>query len=252
MNITYDEKFFSWVTYTARRSARYLLPVVIDQVHPRNILDVGCGQGDWLAAWAELGVTEFLGLDGPYINLNMLVIPRHRFRTVDLTNPWHVSERFDLVQSLEVAEHLPATCAPTFIRCLCAHSDIVLFSAAQPGQGGEHHINERDPSYWAELFSKHGYAAFDCIRPLVAGNRTIDPWYRFNPILYANAVGMVRLSPQAVTKRVTDLKALKQCGDFRWNLRRAVLRPMPERAVTVLARLRYRLAMALFDRIGSQ
>jgi SAM-dependent methyltransferase len=253
MNTTYDDEFFAWVAFTARRSARGLLPIVIDQVHPRNVLDVGCGQGGWLAVWAELGVTEYLGIDGAYINQNMLVIPRHHFRAVDLTNPWHVNQRFDLVQSLEVAEHLPPACASTFIKCLCAHSDIVLFSAAQPGQGGEHHINERNPSYWAELFSEYGYAAFDCIRPLVARDRTIDPWYRFNPILYANAAGMARLSPHTMTKRVANLGALKEYGDFCWQMRRAVLRPMPETVVTVLSRLRYRLAVALFDgRIGKE
>jgi SAM-dependent methyltransferase len=253
MNTTYDDKFFAWVTFTAQRSARCVLPIVIDQVRPRNVLDVGCGQGAWLAVWAELGVTEFLGLDGDYIDQNTLAIPRHRFRVVNLASPWHVSQRFDLVQSLEVAEHLPAACGPNFVRCLCAHSDIVLFSAAQPGQGGEHHINERNPSYWAGLLSEHGYAAFDCIRPLLARNRTIDPWYRFNPILYANEAGTARLSPYAMSRRVTNPGALKQDGDFRWQLRRAVLRRLPEPAVTLLSRLRYRMAVALFyRRIGNQ
>jgi SAM-dependent methyltransferase len=247
MNSTYDDKFFAWVALTARRSALSLLPIVVDQVNPRSVLDVGCGQGAWLAVWAELGVTEYLGVDGNYVDRNVLAIPRLRFRAVDLANPWHVSQRFDLVQSLEVAEHLPPACGPNFIKCLCAHSDIVLFSAAQPGQGGAHHINERNLSYWAGLFSEHGYAAFDCIRPLAAGNRMIDPWYRFNPILYANATGEMRLGPHATTTRVANPGALKQYGDFRWHLRRAVLRPLPEPAVTFLSRLRYRLAVALFN-----
>ena len=113
------------------------------------------------------------------------------------------------MESLEVAEHLPADHGPSFVRYLCAHSDVVLFSAAQPGQGGEHHINERNPSYWASIFSEHGYDAFDCIRPLVARNRAIDPCYRFNPVLYANAAGIARLSPYAITKRVGNPGALK-------------------------------------------
>jgi SAM-dependent methyltransferase len=246
MSATYDEKFFAWVNLTAQRSARSLLPIVIDQTHPRSVLDVGCGQGAWLAVWAELGITEFLGLDGVQVDQKMLMIPRQRFRALDLANPWQLNRRFDLVQSLEVAEHLPAASGSNFVKSLCAHSDIVLFSAAQPGQGGEHHVNERHPSYWAELFSKHGYAPFDCIRPLVAHNRTIDSWYRFNAILYANVAGETHLSPHARENRVSNLCTLDQHGDKCWHLRRFFLRPLPGTIVTLLSRLRYRLAVALF------
>ena len=248
MSITYGERFFAWETVTAHRSAQFMLPIVMDQVHPRSVLDVGCGQGAWLAVWAELGVTEFLGLDGSHVHLKKLAIPRHSFRAVDLANSWHVNQRFDLVESLEVAEHLPATNGPEFVRCLCTYSDIVLFSAAQPGQGGVHHVNERDASYWAELFSEQGYAPFDCIRPLIARNRAIDPWYRFNSIIYANVVGEARLSPHARDSRVSNLSALDQYrSDIPWRLRRSILRLLPRAAVTFLSRLRYKLVLALLD-----
>jgi hypothetical protein len=34
---------------------------------------------------------------------------------------------------------------------------MVLFSAAPPGQGGEHHVNERTYEFWRGLFARHGY-----------------------------------------------------------------------------------------------
>jgi SAM-dependent methyltransferase len=248
MNVDYDETFFEWVNLTARRSALGVLPLVNDTVHPLSLLDVGCGQGAWLAVWSELGVDDHLGLDGAYVDVETLLIPRQRFRIVDLRRPWDVGRRFDLVQSLEVAEHLPADSADAFVRCLCAHGDVVLFSAAQPGQGGERHINERQPSYWAGVFSANGFAAFDCIRPLIARNRTVDPWYRFNTLVYANEAGAARLSVQARESRVDRLGDLNRGPNFVWRVRQILLRPLPEAGVTLLSRLRYRVAVARFKR----
>src|SRR5215469_5512003 len=137
MNADYGETFFKWVNLTARRSALAVLPLINDEVRPSSLLDVGCGHGAWLAVWSELGVQDQLGLEGAHVGVDsLLLIPRERFRIVDLSGAWHVGRRFELVQSLEVAEHLPAESAEVFVRCLCAHGDIVLFSAAQPGQGG--------------------------------------------------------------------------------------------------------------------
>lgn len=236
MSSAYDEAYFRFVSRTAMRSARQLLPILIERViRPRSVLDVGCGRGVWLAAWMENRVTEYLGLDGAYVNQNALAIPQTHFRIVDLTDSWRVERRFDLVQSLEVAEHLPADCGPDFVKRLCAHSDVVLFSAAQPGQGGEHHVNERELSYWAGLFSRQGYDAFDCIRPLVANNKMIDPWYRFNIIVYANSDGSRRLSPAAIVNRVADLSNLDPGGDIFWRLWRSMVRPFPEPFVTFVA-----------------
>ena len=41
----------------------------------------------------------------------------------------------------------------------------MLFGAAQPHQGGNHHINEQYLDYWVEKFAAEGYELIDCIRP---------------------------------------------------------------------------------------
>ena len=86
-----------------------------------------------------------------------------------------VGQNLRLVQSLEVAEHLPASAAEQFVDNLVAHSAVVLFSAATLGQGGEHHVNERPYSYWRDLFSDRGYLMFDLIRPFVIENDAVEP-----------------------------------------------------------------------------
>ncbi|WP_435201864.1 hypothetical protein [Qipengyuania sp. 902] len=57
------------------------------------------------------------------------------FLPQDLSQPFDLAQRFDLVQTLEVAEHLPETSARDFVASIARHGDIVLFSAAVPGQG---------------------------------------------------------------------------------------------------------------------
>ena len=45
---------------------------------------MSCGQGAWLAVWAELGVTEYFGVDGTYVDQNALAIPRRLSTSGDL------------------------------------------------------------------------------------------------------------------------------------------------------------------------
>jgi hypothetical protein len=128
---------------------------------------------------------------------------------------------------------------------LCSLSDVVLFSAAQPGQGGEDHINERPLSYWADIFEQMGYAAFDCVRPEIADEHDVMPWYRYNSLIFANAAGQLRLSREALTARVADLAMLDGGGNLTWRLRKLVLRPLPVGVVTWLSRVHYSMACAI-------
>ena len=244
MSRAYEDRFFDWVNLTASRSARVVLPAVRNCVTAHSVVDVGCGQGAWLSIWKELGA-EIFGLDGDYVARDRLLIAPEQFLAVDLERGYALDRRFDLAQSLEVAEHLRPATAGAFVAGLCALSDVVLFSAAQPGQGGEVHLNERTPSYWAGVFSGQGYEAYDAVRPLLAECRSVAPWYRYNTVLYANRAGRDRLSPTALGTRCDDLRQLDTAGDIGWRLRLLLLRPLPEPIVTQLSRARYRVACAL-------
>jgi alpha-amylase/alpha-mannosidase (GH57 family) len=134
-----------------------------------------------------------------------------------------------------VAEHLPAHKAETFVDNLTAHGDVILFSAAVPHQGGEHHVNEQPPEYWRKLFAAEGYEVFDWLRPRLADRREVKAWYRFNSFIYADKAGQKRLSKSILTAKAPHDRPLEIGGDLSWMLRRAAVRLIPTALVKPIA-----------------
>lgn len=151
------------------------------------MVDVGCGTGTWLANFKNLGTAHIQGYDGYLRDTKLLEIPEENFSNQDLTKPLESSVKFDLCMCLEVAEHLPQSSALTLVESICSLSDFVLFSAAIPGQGGLHHLNEQWQEYWVEQFEKSGYKAFDYIRPKIWNNSKIQFWYKQNILLFVKS-----------------------------------------------------------------
>jgi len=183
----YNSDFYANMDSGSIRSAREVLKIVRDALNPKSVVDVGCGTGAWLKAWLELGVENILGIDGDYVRPEQLLIPVDRFRAMDLSTPAKLESQFDLVQSLEVGEHLHKDAADAFVSLLCSLGTVVLFSAAVPYQRGTHHVNEQWPEYWEKLFLKRNYIAVDFIRDRVWENPRVEPCYCQNTLFYVHA-----------------------------------------------------------------
>ena len=168
----------------SRIAAGAIIPLVLQATSARSVVDVGCGVGTWLAACAENGIEDYLGIDGYHVDADLLQIPRQHFRTADLREPLTLDRSYDLALSVEVAEHLPPEAGPALVKQLTGAAPAVLFSAAIPGQTGPGHINERWQSYWADLFARNGLFPVDRIRPAIWSLDEIPFWYRQNVILY--------------------------------------------------------------------
>ena len=184
-NGRYTKSFYEQMRDGAVRSAEAVVPLVLELLPVRSVLDVGCGDGSWLSVFQKLGVDDILGIDGEYVTGDLLQIPQDRFRAVDLTKPFSVGRVFDLAISLEVAEHLPAESALAFVESLTRQAPLVLFSAAIPKQGGNHHLNEQWPDYWVKLFQGHGYLPVDFLRRRIWQNDAVEWWYAQNALLFA-------------------------------------------------------------------
>jgi SAM-dependent methyltransferase len=186
-NDTYTTAFYSAYVGDSYQSAKEVLPVIEELLHPKRIVDVGCGVGTWLRVWQELGASCIVGVDGSYVKPTDLLIDAQDFVSMDLTQPRPVAGApFDLVQSLEVAEHLPPEAAARFVSFLCTLSPVVLFSAAIPGQGGTSHVNEQWPEYWADLFRANGYHVVDIVREKVWDNPAVAYYYAQNALLFVS------------------------------------------------------------------
>jgi hypothetical protein len=180
----YGRAFYDWQRRGSLQSARRVVPVLIELVHPSSVIDFGCGTGAWLSVFREHGVPQILGIDGGHAEVDQLLVPAECLRHENLER-CPVRERSDLALSVEVAEHLAPDAAPHFVETLTASAGVVAFSAAIPGQGGYQHVNEQWPAYWRQLFADRSFAQLDVLRPRIWNDEQIAPWYRQNLFLYA-------------------------------------------------------------------
>ena len=164
-------------------AASQVLPILFETYKPNSILDVGCGLGNWIEVAKKLSGAEIIGVDGDYVDRSLLKIDENEFVEKDLTKPFDLNRKFDLAICLEVAEHLPEVSAEGFVKSITNHSDVIMFSAALPGQGGQNHINEQWPNYWQEHFNRCGYEMIDFFRFKIWNNTKIEYWYKQNLFL---------------------------------------------------------------------
>jgi len=186
----YKKDFYTDRHTRTQYAAEAILSQVIE-VRPSiaSAIDIGCGVGTWLNVLQKYGVGDIQGVDGPWVEQKYLEIPSECFRAYNFQNAEieiSFNRRYDLAICLEVAEHIPQSKANAFVRNLTTLSDLILFSAAIPGQGGLGHINEQWPSYWASLFLENGYVAKDILRFRFWNDNEIPLWYRQNIILYVS------------------------------------------------------------------
>lgn len=183
MNKLYNKKSFGDRT-NALSSARVIVPILLEIIHPKSVVDIGCNTGEFLAVFKEFGVNHLLGIDGPWNDKSKFRISKNDYLQADLAKPFKSKKKIDLAVSLEVAEHLPANSAGIFVQTLISLAPVVLFSAAIPYQGGLHHQNEQWPEYWAGLFGKYKYVPIDCIRNRIWNNTKVSYWYAQNILLF--------------------------------------------------------------------
>ena len=235
----YDSLFYAYQREGALRSARRVAPIVSKTLGVKSVLDVGCGAGAWLCAHAENGVADLRGVDGDYVDRSLLLFDEARFTPADITQPLDLGAAFDLVQCLEVAEHIPRDRGPALIDNLTRHGEAVLFSAATPGQGGKGHINERSLDYWRGLFAERGYLAFDFLRPLIVGDTQVEWWYRYNTLLYVHALAVPCLPKTVRDAQCSIGVKIKDYSPATLKLRKLALQALPAGIVSRIAAIKH-------------
>src|SRR6266487_1201038 len=167
-------------------AAREIVPYLINKFHPQSVVDVGCGPGTFLKVFLDNGIEDILGIDGNWIDKSNLFIPEVYIKEEDLEKKIIINKKFDLVMCLEVAEHLSEKSEDILIDNLTSLGDKIIFSAAVIHQGGQNHLNEQSPVYWAEKFEKKGFVFYDVFRKHFWYNANVNWWYKQNMFLALN------------------------------------------------------------------
>jgi hypothetical protein len=211
------------VSEGAIRSAAAVLPVVFDHPAlggapetpwgkwPDGLLDVGAGDGHWMSAYRDLRPrASCIGVDVeardpalgfPFVQpwdaekgdrLPMRQGPGAGVARGDdplTSDAWTAEYPWPLTICLEVAEHLTPDAGAWLVGEVCRVSAMVMWSAAVPDQGGDGHVNEQWPAYWAGLFAEQGWLLVDVLRQSLWDDERIDSWYRQNILIAVPAKG---------------------------------------------------------------
>jgi len=222
-------------------SAVTITSVLYPQLAINSVLDVGCARGTWLRAWSELGIVDLHGVDGDCVDCRILEIPTSNFSPANLNVAFDLGRQFDLVQSLEVGEHIEENASETFVDSLVRHArSYILFSSAPPGQGGEHHVNEQPYEFWRKKFEERGFATLDAVRPMIANDYKISYWYRYNTLLFIRCELLPEIGENLRNKALATSERIKDLSPISLRVRKAVVRWLPNAAQNQIASLKAR------------
>jgi SAM-dependent methyltransferase len=201
------------------KDAEHIVPFIIKLFHPASVLDVGCGLGNFLKVFIDAGITDVTGVEGEWLDFSKIVIDKNFIGIKDLEKPFDLQRKFDIALCLEVAEHISKDSSALLVKSLTAHSDVIVFSAAIPEQGGQNHINEQWIEYWETLFDKHDYKLYDTIRPFIWNINDIFWWYRQNIVVCIKSSKHVSfktppinnyIHPELYLSKIAEINALKE------------------------------------------
>ncbi|HUT01569.1 MAG TPA: class I SAM-dependent methyltransferase [Phycisphaerae bacterium] len=154
----YDKKYYARnVESSASRSASTIADSIMADLAPQRVIDVGCGTGALLSVLRDRGC-EVEGIENSsaaleYCRDRHLDVTRLDLESDVLDHPG----TFDVVISMEVAEHLPEKVASRYVGLLASLGSAIVFTAATPGQGGTDHVNKQTPLYWIRKFQSCGF-----------------------------------------------------------------------------------------------
>jgi SAM-dependent methyltransferase len=144
----------------ANRNAAALIPILKSRFSKIDtVCDIGCGTGRYLQAFTLCGIKAWGYEYSPVARWYARKINKQKVYSFDVTKSQatEFEGAADLAITIEVAEHINPEFAKGFVDFVCKAAPMVVFCAAQPGQGGVGHINLQTKSYWEELFLLNGY-----------------------------------------------------------------------------------------------
>lgn len=194
----YSSEFYADMEISSVTSAKEIIPILMDRYQPKSIVDVGCGTGAFAAEFIQNGIEDVTGYEGEWMRQAETLLQKDKYIYSDFTKKIDTKRIYDLCLCLEVAEHLDYSSARILISTLTSLSHKIVFSAAIPQQGGNHHANEQWPIFWAELFAEEGYILEWDPRLSIWNNSKIASCYRQNLLVFEKSVNRETIIPHSL------------------------------------------------------
>ncbi|PKO12956.1 MAG: methyltransferase type 12 [Chloroflexi bacterium HGW-Chloroflexi-10] len=126
-----------------------------EEINPGKTLDAGCALGFLVEKMRECGIEAF-GCDiSEFAITNAHKSIQDYVFQASLTEP--IQEKYDMIISIEVLEHMQKEDSEIAIKNLCEASNDILFSSTPFDYKESTHWNVQPPDYWSEQFAKHGF-----------------------------------------------------------------------------------------------
>lgn len=154
----YTDDFFKYYnSHKYGHRKRIICPFLIELLHPKSVIEVGCSTGGWVQGFLERGVDAY-GIDGAPKALKHKVIPDDKFFLHDLRKPYPITRKYDLCICTETAEHIEEQFSDILLDTVCGLSDTIWWAAALPNEPHPMgHVNLQPTQYWIDRITKRGF-----------------------------------------------------------------------------------------------
>jgi SAM-dependent methyltransferase len=125
---------------------------IIKDYSIESVMDVGSGAGHAAKWFSEQGL-KVIAVEGLKDNVDNAVYPTFLH---DITQDAYRVENIDLVNCIEVVEHIEEKYLDNLLTTLC-QGKYLFMTHAVPGQGGHHHVNCRTSEYWIDHLRKRSF-----------------------------------------------------------------------------------------------
>ena len=151
----YDKDFFFSNQKEGLKMAKWFIPLLYNIFGFRSLIDLGCATGHYLFYSLKEGVSDILGIEGSPVAFSNLLVDEKYIVQHDLRRPLILDRKYDIALSIDVAEHIDKKYFDIYLKSVCDSSDLIIFSAAIPNEGGLYHVNEQSHEWWILRFKKY-------------------------------------------------------------------------------------------------
>ena len=157
----YDNRYFKWHNDNARKYSLSSMKWVLTEYDIHSVVDFGCGIGSYIEAAVNYGLENVKGYEYATDSAKNST-PPHIQKYIDYGTDCTqslITKQYDCVISIEVAEHIDPSGSDMFVNNIVKSMNddgVIIFSAAQPNQGGSGHINCQPRDFWINKFNNKG------------------------------------------------------------------------------------------------